>query len=122
MTPEIDRPHVTTFVGQVCVEAETQAEAEETAVSWAMRKLTESVIVTPDTAVVHPCERGQFAVPLTGTINFIGPSQAAVDEKVRTLLETVRDEGPSLGVTMGPFRILPHTDADEPKSPEEWLV
>ena len=122
MTPEIDKPRVTTFVGQVCVEAQTQEEAEERAVSWAMRKITESVTVTPGTAVVHACERGQFAVPLTGTINFIGPSQAAVDDKVWTLLETVRNEGPSLGVTMGEFRIIPQNEADDRETPKDRLV
>jgi hypothetical protein len=122
MTPEIDKPYVTTFVGQVCVEAQTQEEAEKKAVAWGMRKLTESVTVTPGAAVVRPCGRGQLAVPLTGTINFIGPSQAAVDEKVRTLLETVREEGPSLGVAMGDFRIVPQFETNDQEPPKDRLV
>ena len=107
-----DRHFVTEFAGEVCVTAPTEAEAQEKALLWGMRRFTESLTVTPGAAAVHPCEPGQFAVPLTGTVNFMGPSRAAVEEKVRDLLETVRREGPSLGVTMGPFQIVPRADED----------
>ena len=113
---EQTRPYTTFFSVAVCVKAETQAEAEDRAVTWGMDNLSETVVLTPGVAVLDECEPGLLPVSLTGSLNFIGPSQQAVDEKVRDTLEAVRRADPSFFVKMGDYRLLPLPPEDHDKT------
>lgn len=110
---EADRPYVTAFTVEVCVRAAEAAEAEKRAVAWGVDNLSETVVLTPGAAVLPVCEPGAFPVSLTGTLNFIGPNQATVDEKVRETLAAVRRAQPSWFVHLGDFRTAsrPHDDS-----------
>jgi hypothetical protein len=67
-------------------------------------------------AVLDPCAPGLHPVSLTGSLNFIGPSQEAVDEKVRATLEAVRRANESFFVQMGDYRLLPPPPEDHDKT------
>jgi hypothetical protein len=104
---EADRPYVTVFTVEVCVRESDAAEAQERALAWGMDNLSETVVLTPGDVVLPDCEPGTFPVSLTGTLNFIGPDQATVDERVRETLAAVRRAQPSWFVHMGDFRTAP---------------
>ncbi len=110
---EADRPYVTAFTVEVCVQASDEADAQKRAVAWGVDNLSETVVLTPGVAVLPDCEPGAFPVSLTGTLNFIGPDQAAVEEMVRETLAAVRGAQPSWFVHLGDFRTVPvpHDDS-----------
>lgn len=109
---EADRPYVTAFTVELCVRANDAAEAEVRALAWGVDNLSETVVLTSGAVILPVCEVGAFPVSLTGTLNFIGPNQAAVDEQVRDTLAAVRRAQPSWFVHLGDFRIapVPHDD------------
>lgn len=106
---ETTRPYVTAFTVEVCVQTDGgEVDAQKRAMAWGIDNLSETTTITPGAAVLPSCEGpNQFPVSLTGTLNFIGPSQTAVDEKVRETLEAVRRQQPSYFVHMGDFRLAP---------------
>lgn len=102
---ETDILYITTFTGTVTVEAENEAEARDRAEEWGVQYITENTVV-PDEATIAPVSgetHGRFLVPVAGTFSFIGPSQAAVDEKVARHIELARHTGPYLHIEMGEF-------------------
>jgi hypothetical protein len=108
---ETELLYITTFTGTVTVEADDAAQARDRAEEWGVQYLTENTVV-PDEAPIQPLEEGRFAVPVAGTYSFIGPSQAAVDEKSARHIELARHTGPYVHIEMGEFFIQsgpPHT-------------
>jgi len=110
---EADRPYVTLFTVEVCVRASDEADAQKRAIAWGVDNLSETTTLTPGVTVLPDCEPGTHPVSLTGTLSFIGPDHAAVDEKVRETLDAVRRAQPSWFVHMGDFRTapLPHDES-----------
>lgn len=101
---EEDRPYVATFEGVICVAADSPTHAAARAVEWAMTNLSESASVPSAPTPVHPCaDASMIPVPLIGTMNFIGPSQEAVNDKVRDKIESARRRDSVQGIEMGPF-------------------
>lgn len=102
---ETDTLYITTFTGGVIVEAVSEAQARDRAEEWGVQYITENTVV-PDAATVEPVSgetSGKFLVPVAGSFSFIGPSQAAVDEKVARHIELARHTGPYLHIEMGEF-------------------
>ncbi len=104
---EADRPYITAFTVEVCVRAQDAVDAEKRALAWGVDNLSETIVLTSGAVVLPVCEPGAFPVSLTGTLNFIGPDQAAVEEMVRETLAAVRRAQPSWFVHMGDFRTAP---------------
>ena len=115
LAAEVDRPYTTRFTVQACVEASSEVEAQKRAMTWGMDNLSETTTITPGVVVFDPCPApGLIPVSLTGTLNFIGTSQAAAEEKVREVLERAGKMDISLGVHMGAYQITPiPEDLDE---------
>lgn len=113
MTTNNERPYTTTFAVQVCVEADSQTEAEKKATQWGMRFLDESAAVpreedgAPFKVEAPPCTAGRFSVPLVGTVNLMAQSQAEVDARTQETLEQARTGTTAIGITMGGYRIFP---------------
>jgi hypothetical protein len=102
---ETDVLYITTFTGTVFVEAANAEQARDRAAQWGVQYLTENTVV-PEGELIQPMEgdmASRFVVPVAGTYSFIGPSQAAVDEKVARHIELARHTGPYLHVEMGEF-------------------
>ncbi len=59
---------------------------------------------------------GLLPVSETGSLNFIGPSQQAVDDRVRDTLEAVSRADTSFFVKIGHYRLLPPPPEDHDKT------
>lgn len=101
---EEDRPYVTTFAGDLLVTADNEGDAYNRAGTWATQNLTETAAV-PEGTVITQQSDGRWRVPIIGTMNFIGPSQEAVDEKVARHIELPRHMADALdrNIEMGHF-------------------
>lgn len=105
----VERPFVATFVGELFVEAASEEEARQRAISWGERNLTEDTTSPEDIPLRFlagsDSSLDRFVVPIAGTMNLMGTSQEAVDEKTIRHIELARHTGPYLHVAMGDFRV-----------------
>ena len=104
---ETDILYITTFTGTVIVEAINEAQAKDRAEEWGVQYITENTVVPGGKTIQAGSgdRLGKYIVPVAGTYSFIGPSQAAVDEKSARHIELARHTGPYIHIEMGDFFI-----------------